>query len=429
MIARLARGRIHYAWIVTGVTFLILLATAGIRATPSVLILPLEQEFGWSRVTVSTAVSINLLLYGLSGPFAASLMNRFGVRRIVLLSLVVLAAAQAAIIFMHYAWQLDLLWGVAVAISAGAMAIVLGATIASRWFVKRRGLVMGILSSANASGQIVFLPLLALLAVTAGWRAVMLLMAGVALVVALPVLALMRNSPQEMGLEGYGAEPEAVAAAGTAPLGPLAALALGARSGDFWFLCISYFVCGASTLGLIGTHFIPASVEHGIPEVTAASILATMAVFNIAGTMGSGWLSDRFDNRLLLCVYYLSRGISLLFLPYAFGLGMFGLLGFMIFYGLDWIATVPPTVGLVSKVFGHKNAPVIFGWVSAAHQLGSGFAAFGAGALRTWLGDYQIAFMSSGLLCLFAAGIVIRIGRGAAQPQLPARPAPAGAAA
>jgi MFS family permease len=247
------------------------------------------------------------------------------------------------------------------------------------------------------------------------------LMAGVAVLITLPVLGLMRNFPADMGLLRYGADPETDAQQ-PAPLGPLAALALGARSADFWFLSVSYFICGASTLGLIGTHFIPASVEHGITEVTAAGILATMAIFNIAGTTCSGWLSDRFDNRRLLCVYYLSRGLSLLFLPFAFGLGTFGLLGFMVFYGLDWIATVPPTVGLVGKTFGQRNAPVIFGWIAAAHQLGSGFAAFGAGALRTWLGDYQIAFMSSGLLCLVAAGVVIRIGRGSRQTSLPARP-------
>jgi sugar phosphate permease len=411
----------HYAWIITGITFLTLLATSGIRATPSVLILPLEHEFGWTRVTVSTAVSINLLLYGLCGPFAASFMDRFGVRRVILISLVVLAAAQAGVTFMHFAWQLDLIWGVVVATSAGATAVVLAATITSRWFVKRRGLVMGILTSANAAGQLLFLPLLALLAVTAGWRTVMLLMAGVALVVAVPIAAFMRNAPEDVGLKRFGADP-AAAPPPVPALGPIAALKVGVRSGDFWFLCISYFICGASTLGLIGTHFIPASVEHGISEVTAASILATMAIFNILGTTCSGWLSDRVDNRLLLCVYYLTRGISLLFLPYAFGLGMAGLFGFMIFYGLDWIATVPPTVGLVGKVFGQRNAPVIFGWVAAAHQLGSGFAAFGAGALRTWLGDYQIAFMSSGLLCLIAAGVVIRIGRGAGRPTLTPRP-------
>ncbi|MFI5267690.1 MAG: MFS transporter [Chloroflexota bacterium] len=428
MIARFVRGRVHYAWIITGVTFLTLLATSGIRATPSVLILPLEQEFGWTRLTVSTAVSINLLLYGLCGPFAASFMNRFGVRRVILISLVVLAAAQASVTLMHFAWQLDLIWGVVVAMSAGATAVVLAAVIASRWFVKRRGLVMGILTSANAAGQLLFLPLLAVLAINVGWRAVMLLMAGVALLVAVPIAGLMRNVPEDVGLERYGAE-SSDGPPPPPPLGPIAALRLGARSGDFWFLCISYFICGASTLGLIGTHFIPASVEHGISEVTAAGILATMAIFNIVGTTCSGWLSDRVDNRVLLCVYYLTRGISLLFLPYAFGLGMAGLFGFMIFYGLDWIATVPPTVGLVGKVFGQRNAPVIFGWIAAAHQLGSGFAAFGAGALRTWMGDYQIAFMSSGLLCLIAAGVVIRIGRGAGRPTVSARPIRVGAAA
>ncbi|HLG69830.1 MAG TPA: MFS transporter [Chloroflexota bacterium] len=421
--------RIHYAWIITGVTFLTLLATAGIRATPSVLIIPLEHEFGWTRVTVSTAVSINLLVYGVCGPFAASLMDRFGVRPVIVVSLGALALAQGAITLMQASWQLDLLWGIVVAAAAGATAVVLAATISSRWFFKRRGLVMGILTSANAAGQLLFLPPLAMLAVTAGWRAVMLLMAGVAVLIALPVLGLMRNFPSDIGLRRFGAPADAAPAPDKPPLGPIAALRLGVRSGDFWFLSISYFICGASTLGLIGTHFIPASVEHGISEVTAASILGVMAVFNIVGTTCSGFLTDRFDNRLLLCVYYLSRGISLLFLPYAYGLGMFGLLGFMIFYGLDWIATVPPTVGLVGKTFGQRNAPVVFGWIAAAHQLGSGFAAFGAGALRTWLGDYQIAFMSSGLLCLIAAGVVIRIGRSSSRPLLPARPLGAGAPA
>ncbi len=429
MVARLPSGRIHYAWIITGVTFLVLLVTSGIRSTPGLLILPLEQEFGWTRITVSTAVSINLLLYGLVGPFAASLMDRFGVRRVIIWSVAGLAMAQLLMTLIRHDWQLDVLWGVVVAVSAGATAIVLAATIASRWFVRRRGLVMGILSSANATGQMLFLPPLALLAGLAGWRAVMLVMAAVAILLIPAIALLMRDQPSDAGLTRYGADAAATGDMPPASLGPLQALALGVRSGDFWFLSISYFICGASTLGLIGTHFIPASVEHGISEVTAASVLGLMAIFNVVGTTCSGFLSDRFDNRLLLCVYYLSRGLSLLFLPYAFGLGMFGLLGFMIFYGLDWIATVPPTVGLVGKIFGQRNAPVIFGWIAAVHMLGSAFAAFGAGALRTWLGDYQVAFMSSGLLCLIAAGVVIRIGRGSSQPALPVQPLGASAAA
>jgi sugar phosphate permease len=419
----LTRGRIHYAWVITGVTFLALLVIAGVRATPAVLILPMEQEFGWTRVTVSVAVSINLILYGLCGPFVADVMGRFGVRRVMLFSFGGLALAQLGITLMHYAWQLDLLWGVGVAVMAGVTAPVLAALVATRWFFRRRGLVIGILTSANAAGQLVFLPPLAILAVSAGWRSVSLLMAVIALGLAVPVGFLMRDRPQDVGLSRYGADPDDAAAPAAPPLNALSALKMGARSADFWFLGGSYFVCGASTLGLINTHFIPAAAEHGIPEVTAASILAMMAVLNIFGTTFSGFLTDRFDNRWLLCVYYLTRGISLLFLPYAFGLGMAGLVGFMVFYGLDWIATVPPTVGLVTKTFGPRNAPVVFGWITASHQLGSAFAAFGAGALRTWLGDYQVAFMSSGLLCLIAAGIVIRIGRGsAAAPALPARP-------
>ncbi|MDE3077879.1 MAG: MFS transporter, partial [Chloroflexota bacterium] len=277
MMSILKTPRLHYAWIITAVTFVTLLATAGIRATPAILILPLDHEFGWSRLTISTAVTINLLLYGLCGPFAASLMNRIGVRRVMVVSLLALGAAQAAMTTMQHAWQLDLLWGVVVAFSAGATAVVLAATIASRWFLKRRGLVLGILTSANAVGQMVFLPPLAVLSGAAGWRAVSLLMGGIAVLIALPVLILMRNFPEDVGQERYGADGDAPARPEPPALGAVAALAVCVRSGDFWFLSLSFFICGASTLGLIGTHFIPASVEHGIPEVTAASILGVMA--------------------------------------------------------------------------------------------------------------------------------------------------------
>ncbi|MDE3076641.1 MAG: MFS transporter, partial [Chloroflexota bacterium] len=284
--------RIHYAWIVTAVTFITLLATAGVRATPSILILPLEHEFGWTRITVSTAVSINLLLYGLCGPFAASLMNRFGVRRIMVISLLALGAAQAAMTGMRHPWQLNLLWGVVVAFAAGATAVVLAAVIASRWFLKGRGLVLGILTSANAVGQMVFLPPLAVLAGAAGWRAVSLLMGGVAIVIVVPVVAFMRNAPEDVGQRRYGSDATAAPGPEAPALGAVRALALCVRAGDFWFLSFSYFICGATTLGLIGTHFIPASVEHGIPEVAAASILGVMAIFNVIGTTASGFLSD-----------------------------------------------------------------------------------------------------------------------------------------
>ncbi|HLW61352.1 MAG TPA: MFS transporter [bacterium] len=411
---RLLRGRLHYGWIVAGVTFLTLLTAAGIRSTPGVLIIPLEKEFGWTRTTVSLAVSINLLLYGLFGPFAAALMDRLGVRRVMLASLALVATGVGLTTFMHTPLQLILLWGVVVGLGTGTMALVLGAYIATRWFAERRGIVMGVLTASVATGQLLFLPSLASIVVVHGWRWAVLGVSGAALVMIPLVFVLMRDDPADVGLQPYGAGADHVAAPARSSVNPataaLAGLSRGARSRDFWLLSGSFFICGASTNGLIGTHLIPASMEHGIPEVTAATLLATMGVFDLIGTLASGWLSDRVDNRYLLCWYYGLRGLSLLFLPYALGTQFLGLAAFAVFYGLDWVATVPPTVRLTADIFGKRNVGVVFGWISAGHQLGAATAAFGAGAARVWLGSYQVAFMTSGLLCLIASGLVIRIG-------------------
>ena len=418
MIGTLVRSRVHYGWIVAAVTFLVLLAAAGIRSTPGVLIVPLEQEFGWNRVTISLAVSINLFLYGLCGPFAAALMDRFGMRRVMLTSLLMVATAISLTTVMQASWQLDLLWGLIVGLGTGSTAFALGAMVANRWFVQRRGLVMGLLTASGATGQLLFLPLLASLVVAFGWRAAVLLVAGVALLVAPLVAVFMRGDPREVGLRPFGAASTAPAPESHRTTGNPFAAAVGTltsslRSRDFLLLTGSYFICGASTNGLIGTHLIPASMEHGIPEVTAAVFLAAIGLFDLIGAMLSGWLSDRFDNRRLLCWYYSLRGLSLLFLPYAYGSGYFGLALFVVFYGLDWVATVPPTVRLAADIFGKQRVGMVFGWISVSHQLGAASIAFGAGALRTWFGDYQIAFMTSGLLCLIAAGLVVRIGRSA----------------
>ncbi|MGZ3681271.1 MAG: MFS transporter [Ktedonobacterales bacterium] len=414
MVARLGKGRVHYAWIVAGVTFLTLITSAGMRSTPGVLLVPLEREFDWSPATVSLAVSINLFLFGLSGPFAAAFMERFGVRRVMVIALVVVSGAAALTTLMRAPWQLYLLWGVAVGLSTGAIATVLAAVIANRWFVQRRGLVLGVLTASNATGQLIFLPVLATLAVHSGWRSSALAVAGAALVVAVPVAILMRNRPRDIGLRPYGAEPTAVEATTVSgnPFGAaIGGLLRGVRSRTFWLLAGSFFICGASTNGLIGTHLIPASMDHGILEVTAASMLAVIGIFDLIGTTCSGWLSDRIDNRWLLCWYYGLRGLSLLFLPYALGSENLALAAFIVFYGLDWVATVPPTVRLAADSFGKENVGVVYGWISASHQLGAATAAFGAGALRTWLGSYQMSFLSAGVLCLVAAGMVIRIGR------------------
>ncbi|HEX3176805.1 MAG TPA: MFS transporter [Methylomirabilota bacterium] len=408
------RARVHYGWIVAAVTFLTLLAAAGIRSAPGVLIIPLEREFGWTRATVALAVSINLLLYGLSGPFAAALMDRLGIRRVMVAALAVVAAGVALTTKMTAAWQLALLWGVVVGLGTGAMAGVLGAMVANRWFTERRGLVLGMLTASSATGQLLFLPLLASMVVHLGWRSAVLLVAGVALLV-LPLVAwLMRDDPRDIGLRPFG-EPAGAPVAPRPPrpslAAPLVGLARGLRSRDFWLLAGSFFICGLSTNGLIGTHLIPASMEHGIEEVAAASMLASIGVLDIIGTTVSGWLSDRWDNRYLLCWYYGLRGLSLLFLPYALGSTYLGLAAFVVFYGLDWVATVPPTSRLAADTFGRANVGIMYGWIATSHQLGAATAAYGGGLLRTWLGDYQVTFVTAGLACLVAAGLVLRIGQ------------------
>jgi sugar phosphate permease len=411
----MARQRkLHYAWIVAGVTFLTLLVAAGLRATPGVLIVPLETEFGWSRATISFAIGVNIFLYGLIGPFAAAVMDRFGLRRTMLAALVCIAAGVALTPLMTRPWQLILLWGVVVGTGSGATALVLGATVVARWFVASRGLVIGVLTASTATGQLIFLPLLASLAANYGWRSVSLTVAGVA-VALLPVVALlMRDHPQDVGLAPYGAadNPARMVGARRNPAATaLLALRDGLRSRDFWLLAGSFFICGASTNGLIGTHLIPACLDHGIPQVAGASLLAAMGIFDLVGTTLSGWLSDRWSNRGLLAWYYGLRGLSLIYLPFAFDISFYGLSLFAIFYGLDWIATVPPTVRLAARAFGPERGPIMFGWIAASHQLGAALAAFAAGALRVTLGTYLEAFMLSGLLCLAAALMVLFIGR------------------
>ena len=411
MIERLLRDRAHYGWLIVVVTFVTLITTAGFRATPGVLIVPLQHEYGWSRGTISIAVSIGLLLYGLTAPFSAALMERFGVRRVMLLALVTLSVGAGLTTVTDAPWQLDLCWGVVVGGATGAVAVPLAATVANRWFFQRRGLVTGILTASNASGQLVFLPLLALLATDYGWRWAPILVVCVAMLVVFPIVALVvRDRPQAIGLQPYGA-PAPV------PVEPPAAhlfrpaidgLLLGVRSRTFWLLSASFFICGLSTNGLIGTHLIPAAVDHHMTAVAGASLLALMGVFDVVGTTVSGWLTDRLDPRRLLAWYYALRGLAVIGLPYAFG-STAALVAFAVFYGLDWVATVPPTAALAADRFGRERVGIVFGWIFAAHQLGAAFAAWAAGASRGWLGSYTAAFVSAGVLCLVAAALSLRV--------------------
>ncbi|HTS91025.1 MAG TPA: MFS transporter [Stellaceae bacterium] len=429
-VTRLAQGRIHYAWIVATVTFLVLLAAAGVRSAPTVFIVPIENEFHWSRSTLSFAVALNLLLYGLLGPFSAAFMDRIGIRVTTTLALAIMAAGLALTLVMETAWQLVLLWGVVIGSGSGLAALVLGAVVAARWFSQRRGLIMGALTSSVAAGQLIFLPSLASIAGRSGWRSAVAMVA-VIVALAIPVVwLLMRERPEDIGLRPFGADAASEAPKATPPQNPfmvaLSALGMGLSSRDFWLLSLSFFVCGASTNGLIGTHLIPFCIENGIAEVTAAGMLAFMGIFNLIGTTGSGWLTDRYDSRYLLFWYYGLRGLSLLFLPYVFDFSVFGLTLFGVFYGLDWIATVPPTVRLAANAFGTARAGMMFGWITAVHQVGSSVAAAGAGILRDQLGSYTSSFIISGLLCFVASALVLQVGRRAA-PGRPLETAPAGA--
>ncbi len=407
------KTKIHYAWFVAAVTFVTVLVGGGIRSSPGVLVVPLETEFHWTRATISFAVGINILLYGLIGPFAAALMDRFGLRRTLLAAITSIAIGIALTPFMQRSWHLVALWGVLVGSGAGFAANILAATVAARWFTQRRGLVMGLLTSGVAAGQLLFLPALAAVTAHYGWRAMAVIMACLAAAL-LPLVGIfMRDRPEDIGLAPYG-EPPGKPPAPRSAANPFAAafgaLAAGSRSRDFWLIAGSFFICGASTNGLIGTHLIPACVDNGIPEVAAAGMLGTMAVFNFMGATASGWLSDRVDARWLLAVYYGLRGLSLLYLPFSF-VSFYGLSLFVVFYGLDWIATVPPTVRLIGNAFGKERTGVTYGWVSAVHQLGGATAAFAGGVLRMDFGTYLQAFMLSGLLCFVAAALVLLVGR------------------
>ena len=416
--------RLHPAWYVAAATFVALIGAAGFRATPGILMEPLHDEFGWSMGTISAAVSVNMALYGLTSPFAAALMERFGIRKVVSCALVVVAVGSGATVFMTTSWQLILCWGVLVGMGTGSMAMALVATVTGRWFVRHRGLVSGVLTAAGATGQLVFLPLLAWLATAHGWRSASLAVAAAALLVAPFVLWRLRDDPNELNVTAYGAtepSPRIVPRRGTAGLA-LRTLRDAATTGTFWMLAGSFAICGATTNGLVQTHFIPAAGDHGMIETTAASLLALVGIFDVFGTVASGWLTDRVGARTLLGVYYGLRGLSLLLLPRLFAAQVHpNMLVFVVFYGLDWVATVPPTIALCRKAFG-QAAPVVFGWVFACHQVGAAFAAIGAGILRDRLGNYDLAWYIAGGLAVIAAGLSLAVGRGqdSASGSLPA---------
>jgi len=404
----------YYGWFVLVLCFLTTLTSAGVRSSPSVLIHPLETEFGWSRVLIASAVSMNLLLFGIAAPISGWLLDRYGPRKVMLGSLTLLILGVSGTIAMNQFWQFFLVWGVIVGLGAGGVGSVLTATIGNRWFVARRGLALGILGSASSTGQIIFLPLFMAMITYAGWRLGSMTLIVVALTLLPLIYFFMRDDPSEVGLEPYGAgDPKAVSSGGAASLRGMPAknATITARevirNPTFWLLCGSFFICGGTANGLIGTHLIPHEIEIGIPQIAAASLLGIMGGLNMVGTIFSGWMVDRVKPHRWLALVYALRGFSLLILPFVSNFR--GLVVFAIIYGLDWFATVPPSMAITADTFGRQNVGKVYGWIFMSHQIGAAIMASAAGALRTWMGDYQFAFFSGGFIAMIAAGLALQI--------------------
>jgi predicted MFS family arabinose efflux permease len=411
----MTKRRLHPAWIAAIVTFFTLVATSGFRAAPSVLIVPLQNSFGWSRSSISAAVSINVLVYGLTAPFAAALMERFGIRRVVMFALTIVGTGAWCTQYINRPWHLAVLWGLIVGGGTGSMALVFAASIANRWFIKRKGLVVGILTAASAAGNLIFLPGMSHLVVLYGWKSVSITVASGAFLMVPVIYFFLKESPLHAAVKPYGGPddyqyPEIVRR--NAGREAIDTLIRASKVKNFWLLCGSFFVCGLSTSGLIGTHFIPAAMDHGMAMDTAATLLALVGVFDVIGTMASGWLTDRVDPIKLLFFYYFLRGLSLFLLPSILFRSVHpSTLVFVIFYGLDWVATVPPTVILCRRVIGPQHGTVVYGWVFACHQIGGSIAAFGAAVLHDKLGNYAAAFYIAGGLCLVAAYAVLQMSK------------------
>lgn len=420
MVDALSR-RLFYGWVVVAITIAATLVTWGVRSAPSVLIKPLEAEFGWTRADISSAIAIGLLMTAVSAPFGGTLLDRFG-PRIVLLGITLLAGVSIlAASRMDTLWQMSILWGVLVGIATGVSGVV-GASVATRWFFQRRGLVQGILGAGGSVGQLLFLPLLAWLAVNAGWRDMTLILGVIVLATLAPIVVFMRDSPDEVGLLPYGAvEPPAAAA----PAGVFSVLNRAIRVPEFWLLAGSFFVCGATSNGIVLQHFQAHAVDHGIPAVQASTALAIMGAMNFIGVLISGWLTDRHDPRKLLAIFYTFRGVSLFLLPSMTDLGLSGLTVFAIIFGLDYISTVPPTIALCADIFGRRNVGTIYGWVFGAHQIGAALLAYLGGLMHDTLGDYTLAFLGSGVLALFGGLMALRITRRAEPQELAPATAPA----
>jgi sugar phosphate permease len=400
------RRAFFYGWVVVAVAAIVVIVTAGVRSAPGAFLLSMTEEPEWSTSTVSFAAAIGLIAFGLSGPLSGWLMGRIGVRNVVLLSLIVTSLSLFATSLVREIWQLTLVFGLISGIGTGLVASVLGPTVATRWFVRHRGLVTGILGASNSTGQLIFFPLLTALAVTTGWRAGAIVLAVLSMALILPVLAWVRDDPADVGARPLGvAKGELV----HTPPPDRGVMRRAVRTSDFWFLAGTFFICGATSNGLVGQHFIPHAVDHGFTAIAASTALAVMGVFNFIGTIASGWLTDRWDPRKLLLIYYSLRGVSLFFVPFIHD--TMTIAAFAILFGLDYIATVPPTVALVADRFGRHNVGIVYGWVFAAHMMGAAIAAWAAGVVREGVGDYAAAFVAAGWIAIIAGFAALGIRR------------------
>lgn len=377
------------------------------------LIDPLMKEYGWSRSVTTLPASVNMFVFGFTGPFAAALMVRFGLRKVVSASLATIALGALAGTQATSPWHLVIAWGVIMGLGMGCTATVLASSVANTWFVAKRGVVTGVLVASGTAGQLIFIPLNRWLISTFSWRAANVVIALTTCAAIVMVGLFLVNRPEDKGLKAYGA-PDSYEGH-QRPSNPLAQAFGGLReawtSGMFWILWGSFFVCGVTTGGLIQTHWFESTADHGIARATAGTLLVAIGICDLLGSLGSGWLTDRYDPRYLLFAYYSLRGLSLFALDRVLNLGAssVGLLVVVAFYGLDWVATIPPTIALATRVFGPQRGSIVYGWLFAGHQLGGAFAAWAAAASRDWTGSFRLAYVVGGVMCMIAAFGVLRI--------------------
>ncbi|MBI3638010.1 MAG: MFS transporter [Candidatus Rokubacteria bacterium] len=403
-------GRRHPAWIVLGALTLCMLAASGIRAVFGVYIKPMEAEFGWTRGALSGAAAVSLLLLGAAGPFVGRLADRWGPRRVITVALLLLAAGSIGSSFVQKLWHIYVTAGLFMALGAGGVAMTTGATVVARWFESKRGLAIGIAAGGMSAGQLVVIPLATALTVYYGWRMSFLWLGIGLLVLVAPVgLAFIRNNPEDRGLRPYGATGPAQTAAQAAATQKAGRIGVSeaATTLNFWLLMATFFVCGYTSNGMVLTHFMPHALEHNFTPLQASSALGVMGAMNIIGTIGSGWICDRFGRRGPLAMYYFLRGASLLFLLYVWNVPSLHLWAAL--FGLNYISTVPPTTTLTANIFGRYSVGELSGWIFFSHQVGAALGAALAGWIFEWTGSYSSAFVSAGLMGFLAAGLTLLI--------------------